>query len=357
MHQSHYVEAFACPPHALLWLTGFLMARKANAHHVIFFFGFCAGVCMCKILNLMIPWMICITTHLHWGLSIITHSGLFTPPPPSSLRLVSVREGKMVKLGNFSEKNNGKVVSEDGFDTIPLITPLDASQLQFPPPDKVRLYILYFPLIWRVTVRGPYRTDPGWDIAVFPPFQLGQLSCWKWRKTNIISRINPTLQLLWTHFLIQLQMQADWIIFHVCMCVVCFCQVVVKTKADYDGESKKGKLRSPKIAEFSISIIEGVSERLKVSLCFMHHPIFQYLSRSHTCICQRAVSLQVQDICLCCHHIPHSKLYSVARWLRPPSCPVSCCLSSCQVTQGDIMHNDSLNPALKLSLIQPLPWR
>ncbi|XP_041634665.1 neuronal vesicle trafficking-associated protein 1-like isoform X2 [Cheilinus undulatus] len=85
----------------------------------------------------------------------------------------------MVKLGNnFSEKNNGKVVSEDGFDTIPLITPLDASQLQFPPPDKV----------------------------------------------------------------------------------------VVKTKADYDGEGKKGKLRSPKIAEFSISIIEGVSERLKVTL-------------------------------------------------------------------------------------------
>uniref|UniRef100_A0A3Q4APB7 Neuronal vesicle trafficking-associated protein 1 n=1 Tax=Mola mola TaxID=94237 RepID=A0A3Q4APB7_MOLML len=85
----------------------------------------------------------------------------------------------MVKLGNnFSEKNNGKVVSEDGFDTIPLITPLDASQLQFPPPEKV----------------------------------------------------------------------------------------VVKTKADFDGESKKGRLRSPKIAEFSISIIEGVSERLKVTL-------------------------------------------------------------------------------------------
>ncbi|XP_068598915.1 neuronal vesicle trafficking-associated protein 1-like [Brachionichthys hirsutus] len=85
----------------------------------------------------------------------------------------------MVKLGNhFSEKNNGKAACEDGFDTIPLITPLDASQLQFPPPDKV----------------------------------------------------------------------------------------VVKTKADYEGETKKGKLRSPKIAEFSISIIEGVSERLKVTL-------------------------------------------------------------------------------------------
>uniref|UniRef100_A0A3P8Y204 Neuronal vesicle trafficking-associated protein 1 n=1 Tax=Esox lucius TaxID=8010 RepID=A0A3P8Y204_ESOLU len=85
----------------------------------------------------------------------------------------------MVKLGNhFSDKENAKDVCEDGFDTIPLITPLDASQLQFPALDKV----------------------------------------------------------------------------------------VVKTKTDYDGEHKKNKLRSPKIAEFSISIIEGVSERLKVTL-------------------------------------------------------------------------------------------
>lgn len=51
----------------------------------------------------------------------------------------------MVKLGNnFSEKNGGKAVSEDGFDTIPLITPLDASQLQFPPPEKVRFTCLPF---------------------------------------------------------------------------------------------------------------------------------------------------------------------------------------------------------------------
>lgn len=43
----------------------------------------------------------------------------------------------------------------------------------------------------------------------------------------------------------------------------------MKTKADYDGEGKKGKLRSPKIAEFSISIIEGVSERLKVRVMWL----------------------------------------------------------------------------------------
>ncbi|XP_055765911.1 neuronal vesicle trafficking-associated protein 1-like [Salvelinus fontinalis] len=89
----------------------------------------------------------------------------------------------MVKLGNnLSDKNNAKTnaktVSADGFDTIPLITPLDASQLQFPVLDKV----------------------------------------------------------------------------------------VVKTKTDYDGEHKKSKLHSPKIAAFSISVIDGVSERLKVTL-------------------------------------------------------------------------------------------
>lgn len=54
---------------------------------------------------------------------------------------------------------------------------------------------------------------------------------------------------------------------------MCLSQVVVKTKADYDAESKRGKLRSPKIAEFSISIIEGVSERLKVRTIWPPSPL------------------------------------------------------------------------------------
>uniref|UniRef100_A0A8B9HRS8 Neuronal vesicle trafficking-associated protein 1 n=1 Tax=Astyanax mexicanus TaxID=7994 RepID=A0A8B9HRS8_ASTMX len=42
----------------------------------------------------------------------------------------------MVKLGvNVSEKKAAG--SEEGFDTIPLMTPLDAAQLQIPPPDMV----------------------------------------------------------------------------------------------------------------------------------------------------------------------------------------------------------------------------
>lgn len=63
-------------------------------------------------------------------------------------------------------------------------------------------------------------------------------------------------------------------------CVLFSCQVVVKTKADYDGESKKGKLRSPKIAEFSISIIEGVSERLKVRITELLQSVFNASSIS-----------------------------------------------------------------------------
>lgn len=54
----------------------------------------------------------------------------------------------------------------------------------------------------------------------------------------------------------------------------------MKTKADYDGEGKKGKLRSPKIAEFSISIIEGVSERLKVRIMELPPSAFQASSIS-----------------------------------------------------------------------------
>ncbi|KAJ0023557.1 hypothetical protein NQD34_003456 [Periophthalmus magnuspinnatus] len=83
----------------------------------------------------------------------------------------------MVKLGAHLEKRSTKAESEDGFDTIPLITPLDPGQLQLPPPPD---------------------------------------------------------------------------------------KVVVRTKAEFD--SQKQKFRSPKMAEFSISVIEGVSERLKMTL-------------------------------------------------------------------------------------------
>ncbi|MBN3312215.1 NSG1 protein, partial [Atractosteus spatula] len=44
----------------------------------------------------------------------------------------------MVKLGsNLAEKPEKEQALEDGFDNIPLITPLDVSQLQQPFPDKV----------------------------------------------------------------------------------------------------------------------------------------------------------------------------------------------------------------------------
>uniref|UniRef100_A0A8C0HTV9 Neuronal vesicle trafficking-associated protein 1 n=1 Tax=Balaenoptera musculus TaxID=9771 RepID=A0A8C0HTV9_BALMU len=44
----------------------------------------------------------------------------------------------MVKLGNnFAEKGTKQPLLEDGFDTIPLMMPLDVNQLQFPPPEKV----------------------------------------------------------------------------------------------------------------------------------------------------------------------------------------------------------------------------
>uniref|UniRef100_J3SEW6 Neuronal vesicle trafficking-associated protein 1 n=1 Tax=Crotalus adamanteus TaxID=8729 RepID=J3SEW6_CROAD len=84
----------------------------------------------------------------------------------------------MVKLGGpLGEKSGKAAAAEDGFDTIPLITPLDVGQLQFPPPDKV----------------------------------------------------------------------------------------VVKTKTEYEPDRKKGKFRSPRIAEFTVSITQGISERFKVT--------------------------------------------------------------------------------------------
>ncbi|XP_028919401.1 neuronal vesicle trafficking-associated protein 1 [Ornithorhynchus anatinus] len=112
----------------------------------------------------------------------------------------------MVKLGKgFSQKSPKQPLAEDGFDTIPLMTPLDVNQLQFPPPDKV----------------------------------------------------------------------------------------VVKTKTEYEPDRKKGKFRTPKIAEFTISIAEGVSERFKVTVlvlfalafltCVVFLVVYKVYKYDHTC--------------------------------------------------------------------------
>lgn len=45
----------------------------------------------------------------------------------------------MVKLGsNLQDKGIKAATVEDGFQTVPLITPLDVSNLQYQAPDKVR---------------------------------------------------------------------------------------------------------------------------------------------------------------------------------------------------------------------------
>lgn len=150
------------------------------------------------------------------------------------------------------------------------------------------------------------------------------------------------------------------------MCHVFFNQVVVKTKADYDAEGKKGKLRSPKIAEFSISIIEGVSERLKVrimtSSVFLIHFSRLPPTQLHAQRGRRSLGSSGHlSPSLLYPHSPTPLPEPMLFLLRPPSSPVSCaCLPAClltRATQGDIMHDDSLNPALNPSLIQLLPWR
>ncbi|OPJ87962.1 cytoplasmic polyadenylation element-binding protein 4 isoform D [Patagioenas fasciata monilis] len=46
---------------------------------------------------------------------------------------------RMVKLGsNLNDKNNKQPSTEDGFQTVPLITPLEVNHLQFPAPEKVK---------------------------------------------------------------------------------------------------------------------------------------------------------------------------------------------------------------------------
>ncbi|XP_067259227.1 calcyon neuron-specific vesicular protein [Chanodichthys erythropterus] len=62
-----------------------------------------------------------------------THTAIITVAPSAS-----ASTSNMVKLGsNLSEKVTRQPSVEDGFDNIPLITPLEVGQLQQPFPDKV----------------------------------------------------------------------------------------------------------------------------------------------------------------------------------------------------------------------------
>lgn len=149
-------------------------------------------------------------------------------------------------------------------------------------------------------------------------------------------------------------------------CVLFSWQVVVKTKADYDGESKKGKLRSPKIAEFSISIIEGVSERLKVRITELLQSVFHASSISQytpthahpweqTCVCLLLRTFFIPPPIII--FPPQHSSYLLAPSFSPlsPPCPPLLPVILAAI-QRDIMLTDSLNPALRLSLIQLLPW-
>ncbi|KAF4098241.1 neuronal vesicle trafficking-associated protein 2 [Onychostoma macrolepis] len=113
----------------------------------------------------------------------------------------------MVKLGSNLQDKGAKAVSvEDGFQNVPLITPLDVTNLQYQAPDKV----------------------------------------------------------------------------------------VVKTRTEYQTEQKnKAKLKVPKVEEFTISVTDGVSERLKVTIliilalaflaCIVFLVVYKAFTYDHTC--------------------------------------------------------------------------
>ncbi|XP_065265945.1 neuronal vesicle trafficking-associated protein 2 isoform X2 [Emys orbicularis] len=101
----------------------------------------------------------------------------------------------MVKLGsNLSDKNSKQPSNEDGFQTVPLITPLEVNHLQFPAPEKV----------------------------------------------------------------------------------------IVKTRTEYQPDQKnKGKLRVPKIAEFTVTIL--ISLALAFLACIVFLVVYKAFTYDHSC--------------------------------------------------------------------------
>ncbi|XP_053151312.1 neuronal vesicle trafficking-associated protein 2 isoform X2 [Hemicordylus capensis] len=73
-----------------------------------------------------------------------------------------------------------------------------------------------------------------------------------------------------------------------------FHQVIVKTRTEYQPDQKnKGKLRVPKIAEFTVSFTDGVTERLKVTIlislalaflaCIVFLVVYKAFTYDHSC--------------------------------------------------------------------------
>ncbi|KAM4653286.1 neuronal vesicle trafficking-associated protein 2 isoform 2-T3 [Amazona ochrocephala] len=71
-------------------------------------------------------------------------------------------------------------------------------------------------------------------------------------------------------------------------------RVIVKTRTEYQPDQKnKGKLRVPKIAEFTVSFTDGVTERLKVTIlislalaflaCIVFLVVYKAFTYDHSC--------------------------------------------------------------------------
>uniref|UniRef100_A0A8C3FIZ5 Neuronal vesicle trafficking associated 2 n=1 Tax=Chrysemys picta bellii TaxID=8478 RepID=A0A8C3FIZ5_CHRPI len=74
----------------------------------------------------------------------------------------------------------------------------------------------------------------------------------------------------------------------------CMDRVIVKTRTEYQPDQKnKGKLRVPKIAEFTVSFTDGVTERLKVTIlislalaflaCIVFLVVYKAFTYDHSC--------------------------------------------------------------------------
>lgn len=93
--------------------------------------------------------------------------------------LAGFRSGKqgprMVKLGsNLNDKNSKPPSGEDGFQTVPLITPLEVNHLQFPAPEKVKQNPTA-PLHACTHIRAPWFPCP-YPLVVFDDMGCGIVS-------------------------------------------------------------------------------------------------------------------------------------------------------------------------------------
>ncbi|ELK28925.1 Myosin-IXa [Myotis davidii] len=202
----------------------------------------------------------------------------------------------MVKLSGTPGEKGAKPPSvEDGFQTVPLITPLEVNHLQLPAPEKPNTA----PFLSHTVIPPEGMTSPVCfqicELAQYHPtpplspelpgsyqkeFKENKEPSPKAKRKRSVKISSLALESVhWQNDSVQIIESASDL---KSMDEFLLKKVIVKTRTEYQPEQKnKGKFRVPKIAEFTVTIL--VSLALAFLACIVFLVVYKAFTYDHSC--------------------------------------------------------------------------